>query len=134
MPATLTAADYPQLIPQGTQIDTIAVPTLLATYNWPEKSDRYKRVARLVDHLFDRIGMLQDVGFHPQWKDVALNAQVPGLTRFRPAQDWLDRTAAQAIAAQSPQASAAPLSPPPPSPADAKLFEEFLRWRQNQKH
>ena len=126
LPATLTAADYPQLIPQGQQVDTIAVPTILAAYNWPEKSDRYKRVARLVDYLFDRINVLQDVGFHPKWKDVVLNAQVPGLTRFREAQDWLDRTAAQAqVQVQPAQASAGPASP-----TDVKLFQEFLQWRK----
>lgn len=94
LPSALTSRDYPQLIPEGQQIETIAVPTILAAYNWPKDSDRYRRVARLVDYLFDRIGKLQTAGFHPAWKDVNLNAKVPGLTRFSSAQAWLDRRAA----------------------------------------
>jgi hypothetical protein len=94
LPSALTSRDYPQLIPEGQQIETIAVPTILAAYNWPRDSDRYRRVARLVDYLFDRIGKLQTAGFHPAWKDVNLNAKVPGLSRFGSAQEWLDRRAA----------------------------------------
>jgi len=96
LPSALTSRDYPRLIPEGQQIETIAVPTILAAYNWPRDSDRYRRVERLADYLFDRIGKLQTAGFHPAWKDVNLNAKVPGLTRFRPAQDWLDRHAVAA--------------------------------------
>ena len=130
LPASLTPADYPQLISQGQEIETIAVPTILATYNWPEKSDRYKRVARLVDYLFDRITVLQGPSFHPQWKDVVLNAEVPGLNRFHEAQVWLDRTA---VPPPTPQASATPPSPSSldtPTAADAKLFQQFLQWRK----
>ena len=128
LPATLTAADYPQLIPQGQQVDTIAVPTILAAYNWPEKSDRYKR-GRALGGLSVRPDQcpLQDVGFHPKWKDVVLNAQVPGLTRFREAQDWLDRTAAQAQSASATRAGVRRSRHHRPS---VKLFQEFLQWRK----
>jgi hypothetical protein len=34
---------------------------------------------------------LQSPGFDPKWKEVNLRARVPGLERFRPAQEWLDR-------------------------------------------
>jgi hypothetical protein len=94
LPSALTSRDYPQLIPEGQQIETIAVPTILAAYNWPRDSDRFRRVARLGDYLFDRIARLQAPGFHPAWKDVNLNAKVPGLTRLSSTQDWLDRHAA----------------------------------------
>ena len=69
----------PTFIPQGQEVETIAVPTILAAFNWPKGSDRYKRVARLTDYLFSRLGTLQEPGFHPKWKDVNLNAKVPGL-------------------------------------------------------
>src|SRR4051794_4177200 len=70
LPSTLTASDYPQLIPQGEEVQTIAIPTILAAFNWPKGSDRYKRVARLTDNLFSRLDKLQGPGFHPKWKDV----------------------------------------------------------------
>ena len=43
--------------------------------------------------------------------------RVPGLTRFRAAQDWLDRTTSVAQAADMP-------------PPNVKLFQEFLRWKK----
>ncbi len=91
LPSSIDATDYPSLVPKGERIATIAVPTILAAYNWPQQSDRYRRVARLVDHLFSRLDKLQSPGFDPKWKNVNLRANVPGLERFRPAQEWLDR-------------------------------------------
>jgi TRAP-type uncharacterized transport system substrate-binding protein len=128
LPATLTSADYPAFIPQGEEVQTIAIPTILAAFNWPKGSNRYARVARLVDNLFDRLEALQGPGYHPKWKDVVLNAQVPGLVRFGAAQEWLDRatTVAQAQADASP-VNAATTMPP----NQAKLWQEFLRWRKN---
>ena len=35
VPATFTSADYPNLIPQGATVETVAVPTALVAYNWP---------------------------------------------------------------------------------------------------
>ena len=121
LPATLTSKDYPQLIPQDQEIQTIAVPTVLAAYNWPQKSDRYKRVARLVERLFSKLDTLQGPGFHPKWKDVSLNAQVPGLVRFPAAQEWLDRTTPVAQASDQTDITA----------ANVKLFEAFLAWQKN---
>jgi TRAP-type uncharacterized transport system substrate-binding protein len=91
LPSSIDAADYPNLVPKGERIATIAVPTILAAYNWPQQSDRYQRVARLVDHLFGRLDRLQSPGFDPKWKDVNLRARVPSLERFKAAQDWLER-------------------------------------------
>lgn len=132
LPSTLTSSDYPDLIGQGDTIQTIAVPTILAAYNWPRNTDRYKRVARLTDNLFSRLSALQEPGFHPKWKDVNLNAKVPGLDRFPAAQEWLDRGAA----ASAPAQPAAAGSGPPGggtlrmTPQDQRLYQEFLEWRR----
>src|SRR5207237_1290904 len=91
LPSSIEAADYPSLVPKGERIATIAVPTILAAYNWPQQSDRYRRVARLVEYLFGRLDRLQSPGFDPKWKEVNLRAKVQSLDRFRPAQEWLDR-------------------------------------------
>jgi len=91
LPSFIEATDYPSLVAKGERIATIAVPTILAAFNWPQRSDRYRRVARLVDHLFSRLDKLQSAGFDPKWKQVSLHAKVPSLERFRPAQEWLDR-------------------------------------------
>ena len=95
LPAALETSDYPNLIPSGQRIDTIAAPTILTAYNWKLTSDRYRRVARFTEYLFSRIDKLQTAGFDPKWKDVNLNAKVPGLARFRAAQEWLDANTAK---------------------------------------
>ena len=94
LPSQLGSADYPSLIAEGAQVPTIAVPTFLAAYNWPRSSDRYKRMDRFVDRLFSRLETLQGPGFDPKWKNVNLAAKVPGLERYRSAQEWLDRPGA----------------------------------------
>jgi TRAP-type uncharacterized transport system substrate-binding protein len=95
LPAFLEASDYPALVKQGERVATLAVPTVLATYNWPANSNRYQRVARFTDHLFGRINKLQVPGFDPNWKTINLGATVPGLSRFTAAQEWLDRQSRQ---------------------------------------
>lgn len=131
LPASLTSDDYPQLIPPGQDIQTVAIPTILAAYNWPKGSDRFARVSRLTNYLFDRLSHLQQPGFHPKWKDVVLNAQVPGLGRFRAAQDWLDKVnaLAEAVSPRQPVSSQASTQPEKIM-ADQRLFEEFMQWRK----
>jgi TRAP-type uncharacterized transport system substrate-binding protein len=92
LPSQLGPADYPSLIPEGSQVSTIAVPTFLAAYNWPRNSDRYRRMARFVDYLFSRLETLQGAGFDPKWKNVNLASRVPGLERYRAAQEWLGQS------------------------------------------
>jgi hypothetical protein len=91
LPSYLEPTDYPNLIAKGERIATIAVPTILASFNWRPRSPRYRRVARFVDELFSRTDKLQSPGFDPKWKDVNLTTRVPGLERFQAAQEWLDR-------------------------------------------
>jgi TRAP-type uncharacterized transport system substrate-binding protein len=87
LPAQLEAADYPGLIPEGQKIETISVPSVLAVYDWDPKTERYERVTRFVDYLFERFTKLQtEAGYHPKWKELNLAGTVPGWRRFRPVQ------------------------------------------------
>ncbi len=91
LPAYLEPQDYPDLIPAGTRVSTIAVPTVLAAYNHARDNDRYRRQVRFVDYLFARLENLQNKpGFDPKWKDINLAASVPGWQRFAPVQAKLD--------------------------------------------
>src|SRR5260370_14408863 len=74
LPAALEAADYPALIKPGERISTIAVPTVLAAYNWPAGTNRYQRIARFTDYLFSRIDKLQAPGFDANCKTINLAA------------------------------------------------------------
>jgi TRAP-type uncharacterized transport system substrate-binding protein len=91
LPSFLDSTDYPNLVAKSERIATIAVPTILAAFNWRPGSDRYRRVARFVDELYSRVDKLKTPGFDPKWKDVNLSTKVPGLERFQAAQEWLDR-------------------------------------------
>lgn len=93
LPSVLEASDYPNLIKQGERVSTISVPTVLLSFNWAARSNRYQRVSRFVDYLFSRIDRLQAPGFDPKWKSINLAATVPGMTRSPAAQAWLDRQA-----------------------------------------
>jgi hypothetical protein len=73
----LTSKDYPHLIPDGQKVDTIAVPTVLAVYNWPKGSDRYRRVERFTERLFANWSKFQNPPFHPKWRDINLAARPP---------------------------------------------------------
>ena len=88
LPSYLEPTDYPFLVSE--RIATIAVPTILASYNWRPDSPRYRRVERFVDELFSRVDKLRAAGFNPKWKEVSLATRAPGLERFQAAQEWLD--------------------------------------------
>ncbi|WP_406857104.1 TAXI family TRAP transporter solute-binding subunit [Alsobacter sp. KACC 23698] len=90
LPVSLTAADYPGLIRPEESVKTLAVGSILAVFNWPERSDRYNRIQRFVDAFFSRFSEFQKPGRHPKWTDVNLTATAPGWRRFKGAQDWLD--------------------------------------------
>jgi TRAP-type uncharacterized transport system substrate-binding protein len=89
LPGELTHAQYPELIPEGTSIPTVANRALLVAYAWPEGSTRYKRLAKFVDQLFTNIDQFADGARHPKWKEASLTAEIPGWTRFKPAAEWL---------------------------------------------
>jgi TRAP-type uncharacterized transport system substrate-binding protein len=82
VPATLTHADYPSLIQANERVDTIAVPGVLAVYNWPKGNDRFRRVERFINYYFTQFDRLKEPSFHPRWKDVNLSARVPGWKRY----------------------------------------------------
>jgi hypothetical protein len=86
-----TSQEYPTLVPQGERIDTIAVPAVLAVFNWPKNTDRYRRVRRFTEALFTEWDKFQEPHRHPKWRDVNLAATVPGWTRWSVAEEMLRR-------------------------------------------
>jgi len=89
LPTTLSAEEYPNLLSPGETIDTVAASQLLVTFDWPENSDRYKKVARFVDAFFSKIDEFQKPPRHPKWHEASIVAPVPGWQRFKAAEDWL---------------------------------------------
>jgi hypothetical protein len=145
LPESFSSEDYPNLVPPGSRVDTVAASTVLMVYNWPLASDRYRRVARFVDALFDHIEQLQQPPRNPKWRDTVISARVLGLERFKAAQDWLDR--AQGATPPSPTLSQAAARSEEfhqflvqrsggrdvPPEETARLYNDFLRWRAGQR-
>jgi len=132
LPATLSHDDYPELVPEGETVDTVAAGAVMITVNAPKNSDRYRRVERFVDAFFPRIAEFQKPPQHPKWREVNLAAALPGFTRFPAAQEWLDnrrREETRVSVTARPAPASRPAAPPAASSAD--LFQDFTKWRRS---
>jgi TRAP-type uncharacterized transport system substrate-binding protein len=130
LPATLTAKDYPNLIKEGESVDTIAVPAVLAAYNWAPNTERYRKLALFVDAFFTKFPALQNPPFHPKWKEVSLAAPLSGWNRLPVAQQWLDKHGVEPVTRQRFEAFLKQ-SPTAANVSDAdkeKLFRQFQAW------
>jgi TRAP-type uncharacterized transport system substrate-binding protein len=134
----LTNKEYPTLVSESQSVDTIAVPAVLAVFNWWKGTDRYRRVERFVERLFTKWDKFLEPPRHPKWRDVNLTATVPGWTRWSVADQMLKHVRPKAVTnAQVANSdfsaflkdkgfTAANLTP---EQRDA-LLREFLRWRE----
>jgi uncharacterized protein len=146
LPSSLTHTDYPGLIADGQSTDTVAVGAVMAVYNWNPSNERYKRAATFVNAFFNGFGEFLKPPRHPKWQEVNLATELPGWTRFQPAQDWLDRRTTTAgagydIALKSSfeeflafidESSGTRPSVASPQTREA-LFSRFLDWRKRQQ-
>lgn len=129
IPATLTHEDYPQFIKEGEKVETLGIQTVLAVYNWPRNSDRYRRVKRFIDRYFDMFENFHKPPYHPKWKSTNLAANVPGWTRYFAAEEKLREMAA----AKGRVASRNRPGDSPRQVADQEaLFRQFLEWSRKQ--
>jgi TRAP-type uncharacterized transport system substrate-binding protein len=134
LPTTLTSADYPNLIKADERVETIAVPVVLAVYNWPQSSDRFRRVERFIQYYFSRFETMRKPPYHPKWQEINLAAKVAGWTRYWVAEQALNNLThgAAAVNPQRPGVSQETLSILT-KPEDQRLFDEFLAWKQKQR-
>src|SRR5262249_43222426 len=71
----------------GAPVNTVSVGTVLVTYNWPTKSERYYQINRFVNAFFVH---LKDIkARRPRWRDFDVSASVGGWNRFPAAEQWL---------------------------------------------
>jgi uncharacterized protein len=133
------AKDYPSLVAEGERIDTIAVPAVLAVFNWPRGSDRYRRIERFAERLFNRWDQFLVPPRHPKWRDVNLSATVPGWTRHTIAEQMLARFYGSLASAQGDISRdfQAFLDRVEDGAAQGQahreaLFRQFLQWREQQ--
>jgi TRAP-type uncharacterized transport system substrate-binding protein len=142
LPATLNHEDYPNLIPEGQTVDTIAIGAVLAVFNWAPDSERYRRVAKFTKALFENFDKFLEKPRHPKWKEVNLAANLPGWQRFGAAQEMLDKTKLGSAAADEKLkndfnkflTAASPASAPGGLSDERReeLFRKFLEWQGSQ--
>jgi TRAP transporter TAXI family solute receptor len=84
LPAPIEHADYPNLVPEGSPAQTVAVGAVLAVYAWKPGSERYGKLVRFQERFNRKFPDLLQPPRHPKWREVNLTAQVPGWTRFNP--------------------------------------------------
>jgi TRAP-type uncharacterized transport system substrate-binding protein len=131
-PTTIRAEDYPELVEQGKPISTLAVGTILAVYNWPPGTDRYRKVSHFVQAFFDHLDDFRTPPHHFKWRDVNIAISVPGWTRFAPAEEMIRKVerSNEAPTVKSARASASSNEVARfPGDLDA-LFTEFLAFQQ----
>lgn len=128
LPAVLGHTDYPGMVEEGHDVNTIAVSAVLICFNWPGDSDRYRRIATFVDRFFPKLAELQKPPHHPKWRETNLAAVLPGWNRFPAATEWLKQhgQAAPVLAASGGDASASEAQ-------RDRLFQQFLDWQSHER-
>ena len=91
IPTRLSRADYPELIPEETPVETIAIGNVLAVTELRQLRERSRNVANFVDIFFTEFQSLLTPGHHPKWNEVNLATELPGWRRYAPADQWLRR-------------------------------------------
>ena len=134
LPTNLDHQHYPNLVPAGPPVDTVAVGAVLITLATPADAPRAKRVNRFIDTLFERFDQFREPGFHPKWQEVNLSAQIPGWTRYPEAQALLKKQE-QAAEANLRNAFDTYLNQSGQKTSGMNnerreaLFRDFLRWQ-----
>jgi TRAP transporter TAXI family solute receptor len=135
LPATLSAKDYPNLIADQEKVDTIAVPAVLAAYNWAPNTERYRKLSQFVDAFFTKFPAFQNPPFHPKWKEVSLSAPLADWNRLPFAKQWLDAHSIQPVARDRFETflKQSPASAAMKSDTDKEaLFKQYRAWEAEQ--
>jgi TRAP transporter TAXI family solute receptor len=133
LPATLTSKDYPNLISDQDRVDTIAVPAVLAAYNWAPNTERYRKLTLFVDAFFTKFPTFQNPPFHPKWKEVSLAAPLPDWQRLPVAKQWLEKHNVEAVTRsrfeEFLKQSSVAAKPQTQTDSDKEaLFKQFQAW------
>lgn len=139
-PATLSHDDYPELVAEGKQIDTVSVCAVLISFNWSKKNDRTKKLDRFVGRFFDNFDELFESPRHPKWKHVNFAAVLEEWPRSPLAQAWIDEAqktvASDGTARKQFETFLAQADTGTPAASEeerAKLFRAFLEWSKKQQ-
>jgi TRAP-type uncharacterized transport system substrate-binding protein len=142
LPASIEHGNYPNLVKPDENIETIAVPAVLAVYNWPRGTDRFRKIERFIEYYFSRFDQLTKPPFQPQWKEINLAATIPGWTRYWLAEEMVNKMTVGAqtgarrseimFTSQRRPVSSAPNELSLPQTQEYRQFLDWKRRRQNQ--
>ena len=135
VPMTFENSDYPNLVKPNEKVESIGVPAVLAVYNWPKNSDRFRKVERFIKYYFDRFDRLKVPPYQKEWKEINLSASVPGWTRYWLAEQLLrqmtpGRPSSDDVALTSREKA---VSSSITDPAEQRMMREFLEWKRQKK-
>ena len=139
LPTTLSSDEYPNLLAPGETVDTLAASVLLVSFNWPEKSERYRRMASFVDAFFSKFDEFHKPPRHPKWSEASLIIKIPGWQRFKAADEWLAEHAHATAPTANSSAFDRFLSQNGGAISNlsaeekAVLFRQFLEWQKTQR-
>jgi TRAP-type uncharacterized transport system substrate-binding protein len=135
LPTTLSGEEYPNLLAPGEKIETIATSVLLASFNWPEDSERYRRTAKFVDAFFSKFEEFHKPPRHPKWAEASINIKVAGWERFKAADDWIAQHAGSTLSERDSFdrfLAANQIRDVGTPEKRAALFRRFLEWQKTQ--
>ena len=132
-PAAFRAEDYPNLVPPGVVVESLAVGALIVA-GARDREGSAQRVAKIVPALLAAISERPLANAHAGWSQLNLAATLSGWTRHPAAEEWLKAAQQeQSLALQrsfedflreKQPAGASELTPA----QRKKLFDEFVRW------
>ena len=106
IPASISASDYPRLIPEGENISTVSVQNVLLAFNWKQDTKRYRKVSKFINQFFPNAAELKKRPNHPKWQEFNMSARLDNWIRVKAA---TDAAAQPAVASNLGSCSAADL-------------------------
>jgi len=91
VPVVLKASDYPNLVPAGETVETVATQNVLLSFNWKQDTSRYKKVATFIDQFFPYTTELAQQPNHPKWREFNPSARLSDWKRVEAAENIVAR-------------------------------------------
>ena len=127
----LSGKEYPNLLGKDDVIDTVAAPDLAGRIQSSRRTGTVSaRRALRRRRSFQSSRSFSKPPRHPKWREVNLAAIAPDWTRFKPAQDWLDKAAAGAPPSAQNSTDARPAAV---SADELARFKRFLQEHQRRE-
>lgn len=94
-PAMIGAKSYGSLL-SGGNVESIAVNSLIAVFDWPKNTERYYAMKKFSGALFANGASLLSGMRHGAWRDINLAGEIPGWKRYVTSREWLAKHKADA--------------------------------------